>query len=126
MKRLLLLFLAAALRAGGAEPSTTVRSEGWGVDARTPVFGGGVTVTELPPALRGAASVAVPHTIVGRPVTALEALWQVPDGHAARSLEWHIKRLTRKQKLHLVQNPETSSTLSEEAVPLSPDLKLYL
>ncbi len=61
-----------------------------------------------------------------RPVTALEALWQVPDGHAARSLEWHIKRLTRKQKLHLVQNPETISTLSEEAVPLSPDLKLYL
>ena len=60
-----------------------------------------------------------------RPVTALEALWQVPDGHAARSLEWHIKRLTRKKKLHLVQNPETIASLSEEAVPLSPDLKLY-
>lgn len=72
MKRCFFLLLAVcALHAGGAEPSTTVRSEGWGVDARTPVFGGGVTVTELPPALRGAASVAVPHTIVGRPVTAL-------------------------------------------------------
>ena len=38
-----------------------------------------------------------------RPVTALAALWQVPDSHAARSLEWHIKRLTREEKGKLME-----------------------
>ncbi len=60
-----------------------------------------------------------------RPVTALEALWQVPDGHTARSLEWHIKHLTRAEKLALVQNPQTIETLCESAMPLPADLKLY-
>ena len=61
-----------------------------------------------------------------RPVTALAALWLVPDGHAARSLEWHIKRLTRQQKLKLTQSPEEVTALCESAVPLPADLNLYL
>ena len=71
MKRLLLLALAAALRAGGAEPSTTRHANGWGVDDKTLAFGGGVTVTEAPPALREALRVTVPDELLGRPVTAL-------------------------------------------------------
>ena len=61
-----------------------------------------------------------------RPVTALEALWQVPDGHTARSLEWHIKRLTREQKLKLIRQPETVTTLAKNAVSLPADLNLYI
>lgn len=61
-----------------------------------------------------------------RPVTALAALWQVPDGHAARSLEWHIKRLTRQQKLQLVRQPEMITALSDSAVPLPADLRSYI
>ena len=75
MKRLALLLpllaLAAALRAGAAEPSTTAHAGGWGVDDRTAAPHGGVTVTELPAALRGAARVDVPRQLLGRPVTAL-------------------------------------------------------
>ncbi|MBQ3810131.1 MAG: leucine-rich repeat protein, partial [Kiritimatiellae bacterium] len=72
MKRCFFLLLAVcALRAGGAEPSTTAHAGGWGLDDRTLVFGGGVTVTELPPELRGAAEVDMPRNLFGRPVTAL-------------------------------------------------------
>lgn len=41
------------------------------------------------------------------PPTALEALWEVPDAHAAHSLEWHLKRLTRAQKQAIIAAPET-------------------
>ena len=75
MKRLALLLpllaLAAALRAAAAGPFTTTHADGWGVDDRSAAPGGGVTATELPPALRGARRAEVPATLAGRPVTAL-------------------------------------------------------
>ena len=45
------------------------------------------------------------------PPKALAALWEVPDAHAAHSLEWHIKRLTRAQKDRLVVCPNALSSL---------------
>ena len=50
----------------------------------------------------------------------------VPDSHAARSLEWHLKRLTRVQKVRLTQAPEEITALCESAAPLPADLNLYL
>ena len=63
--------LAAAPRAAAAEPATTARDAGWGVDDRSPAPRGGVTATALPPSLRGARRVEVPRELLGRPVTAL-------------------------------------------------------
>ena len=45
------------------------------------------------------------------PPRALAALWSVPDARAAHSLEWHIKRFTRAQKLRLIAAPDTLSAL---------------
>ena len=71
MKRPLLLLPLLAPLALAAGPFTTTHADGWGVDDRTAAPGGGVTATELPPALRGARRAEVPATLAGRPVTAL-------------------------------------------------------
>ena len=56
------------------------------------------------------------------PPKALAALWSVPDAHAARSLEWHLKRLPRAQKLAVLASPEALSSAvgacAEGAEPL--------
>ena len=45
------------------------------------------------------------------PPKALAAVWTTPDAHSAHSLEWHIKRLTRRQKEALVIVPQDVSSL---------------
>ena len=57
-----------------------------------------------------------------RPVKSLEAAWQVPDEHAARSLEWHIKHLPRPKKLQLISQPEQIKELCQDAIPFSSDM----
>ncbi len=61
------------------------------------------------------------------PPTALAALWEAPDAHAAHSIEWHIKRLNRAQKLAVIAAPETLSSLlgacADDAKPL--DTSVY-
>ena len=56
------------------------------------------------------------------PPVALAALWELPDAHAARSMEWHIKRLTRAEKQQIIAAPDSLSpllgTCGEEAQPL--------
>lgn len=55
------------------------------------------------------------------PPKALAALWKLPDAHAAHSLEWHIKRLTRAEKQALVDAPgELSTLLGESAQQAEP------
>lgn len=58
------------------------------------------------------------------PPKALAALWELPDAHAAHSMEWHIKRLKRTQKLALIESPDTLTVLpdacAEHAKPLDP------
>ena len=58
------------------------------------------------------------------PPRSLAALWEVPDAHAAHSLEWHIKRLKRPEKDALLQDPARAASLlgasAENAVPLDP------
>ena len=54
----------------------------------------------------------------------LAALWEVPDAHTAHSVEWHIKRLSRAEKLRLLAAPSLLPHLignrAEEALPLDP------
>ena len=69
LRTLAILFASSAF--ASERPVTTARAGGWGVDDRSVAFGGGVTVTEPPPALRGEVQVEVPRQLLGRPVTAL-------------------------------------------------------
>jgi putative endonuclease len=48
------------------------------------------------------------------PPQALAALWETPDAHAAHSLEWHIKRLTRAKKQALLDAPDQLACLLGE------------
>lgn len=45
------------------------------------------------------------------PPRSLAALWEVPDAHAAHSLEWHLKRLKRPQKEALLRDPACAPAL---------------
>ena len=45
------------------------------------------------------------------PPLALAALWALPDAHAAHSMEWHLKRLKRADKLGLIAAPERAQDL---------------
>ena len=68
------------------------------------------------------AEIALVSRDLNWPPKALAALWEVPDAHAAHSLKWHIKRLTRAQKDRLVVCPNALSSLlgacAEGAKPL--------
>ncbi len=123
MKRpLLLLALAAALcSAAAAEPSTTAYANGWGVDDKTLAFGGGVTVTEAPPGMRGASRATVPASLLGRPVTALapglfeewEALEEVVLPPSLRTIPPRAFRGCRR--LRAVELPDAVSEVGERA-----------
>ena len=51
----------------------------------------------------------------------IRAVWQTEDKVTACRLEYWIKRLTRKQKLNLIESPETIGTVmpDQEECPIS-------